>query len=138
MRSKTKRMQRQVTSLNIFLGVEFLLGVLLTSVVGYNHGHPTPLQVMVLMLHIIVGTGIIVAGSLWLFKVRRLPRLRLFAIGGLISVLIAFFSGSYATRVHSAPASVLEATFFIISFIVYGYSSALTTESKSQGSPKSR
>lgn len=135
MRSKTKRMQRQATGLNIFLGIEFLLGVLLTSVIGYDRVHPTAVQVAVLIAHITVGTGILIAGAGWLFIVRRLPRLRMFAIGGFISVLIAFFSGSYATRTHSTPASVLEVVFFIVSFIIYGYSSALTTESRPPAIP---
>lgn len=127
MGKKTKQMQRQVTILNMFLGLEFLLGVLLTSVVGYDHLHPTVMQVTILVMHIIVGTGIVIAGALWLFYVRRQPKLRTFAIGGLLSVVIAFFSGSYATRTHSTVATVLEAVFFIVAFILYGFSSALTT-----------
>lgn len=117
--------------LNTFLVIEFLLGVALTSVVGYDHNHPTALQITVLVTHIIVGTGIVVAASLWLYLARHQPKLRTVAIGGLISVLIAFFSGSYATRTHSTVASVLEAVFFIVAFILYGYSSALTTEPRS-------
>ncbi len=132
MGKKTKRMQRQVNILNTFLVIEFLLGVLLTSVVGYDHNHPTVLQIAILVTHIIVGTGIVIAGSLWLYISRHQPRLRTFAIGGLISALIAFFSGSYATRAHSTVASVLEAVFFIVAFIIYGYSSALTAEPRSK------
>lgn len=128
MSHKTKRMQRQVLALNIFLGIEFLLGVLLTSVVGYDYQHPSSLQTGILVTHIVVGTGIILAGLIWIYIVRKAPKLRTLAIGGLSSVLIAFISGSYATRVHSGAASIIQVVFFIVSFIIYGYSSALLTD----------
>lgn len=130
-------MQRQVLSLNVFLGVEFLLGVLLTSVVGYNYQHPSALQVAILVSHIIVGSGIILAGIVWIYIVRQLPRLRALAMAGLASVLIAFVSGSYATRYHSNIISYMQTTFFIVSFVIYGYSSALLTDPRpSNKSPK--
>jgi predicted permease len=113
---------RQLTGLLVALGVEFVLGIVLTTVLHYDPGKHDSLQMLVLFLHIFVGVGILAGGIVRLVAAVKQQSLRIAAATGLLNTCGAFGSGDVATKAGSGLAVFVMAACFFVAFVAYGYS----------------
>lgn len=124
MKEETKYVltKRQLFGLMNALTVEFILGVLLTTVLAYDPTKPNALQTTILVLHIIVGIGIIIGSIMRLVMAIRWHLLLPQAIIGIIGAFAAFGSGMEAARSGDDIAVLFMALGFIVALLAYGHS----------------
>jgi len=113
---------RQLTGLLVALGVEFVLGIVLTTVLRYDPGKHSTLQMLVLFLHIFVGVGVLAGGIARLVTAFKQQALRIAAATGLLGTCGAFGSGDVAAKAGSSLAVFVMTACFFVAFAAYGYS----------------
>jgi hypothetical protein len=113
---KTKK---QLTELIATLGLQFLLGVALTTVIEYEPQSTSMTQKAVLGAHIFLGVYILVIASLRVARAQRLKRLVPESWLGLVAIIVAFGTGSIAMRSGNAWATLAMAVGFVVAFAAY-------------------
>lgn len=111
---------RQLTALLIALTIEFLLGVMLTTVVSYEPGSKSIAQSVILVLHVVLAAGILI-GSIYrlIISIKHQSQLGS-SLLGFLGILGAIASGLDASRTGSSTATFAMSVFFIIAFVAYG------------------
>ncbi|HSW74927.1 MAG TPA: hypothetical protein VLG16_03585 [Candidatus Saccharimonadales bacterium] len=113
---------RQLTGLLVSLGIEFALGIVLTTILHYDPSKHSALQMLVLFLHIFVGVGILAGGIVRLVTAVKQQSLRIAAATGILSTCGAFGSGDVAAKAGNGLAVFVMAACFFVAFVAYGYS----------------
>lgn len=106
------------------LMLEFVLGVLLTTVVAYDPTNPTTLQTSLLVTHMLVGAGLFVGSLIHVFASHDAHILGFKPLIGFACVLGAFITGGIAAGTGSDVAVLLMALFFGAAVAQYGISYA--------------
>ncbi len=101
------------------LMLEFVLGVLLTTVIAYNPATPTALQTTLLVLHMLVGT-VLFFGAFIHFLNSRGTQGGPTPLVGFLSIIGAFATGGIAAGNGSDVAVLAMALFFGTALIAYG------------------
>lgn len=114
--------ERAVTWIAIMLLAEFVLGVLLTTVVGYNPHKRTGVQTGILIAHALVGIGLVAGSLAHIFTSRKAQLLGVKPILGFVFIVGAFASGGVAASNGSNVAVLFMALFFVAAFVTYGLS----------------
>ncbi len=120
--SQIRTANRQLKGLVIALGIEFILGVILTTLVSYDSSKHSAVQTGFLVAHVVVAIGIIVGAIIQVVMSIKWRTLRAAASIGLLGAVGAFGSGEAAVKNGSNVAVFVMAMCFIVAFICYGYS----------------
>jgi uncharacterized membrane protein HdeD (DUF308 family) len=113
--------KRQLQGLLNALTLEFILGVILTTVVGYDPTKPNAFQTTILVLHIIIAIGIIIGSIMRIAMSIRWHTLLPQAVIGIIGVAVAFGSGMAAANDGNDIAVLLMSLGFITALLAYGH-----------------
>jgi hypothetical protein len=119
---KRLMLKKLVAWLLMSLMLEFVLGVLLTTVVNYDPTKPTGLQTNLLVAHMLVGALLFIGSLIHVFMSRDAHVLGIKPLLGFISILVAFTAGGVAAGTGSDIAVLLMALFFGAAITVYGIS----------------
>lgn len=122
--------ERSLQRLQGMLITEFVLGVILTTVLDYNPEEPNTLQTIVLAAHIFVGVGLIIASIVHLVAARKEKLLGAKPWIGLFLILGANGAGSVAAQSGDDTAVLTMALCFIGALAVYGRSYVLAKTGK--------
>jgi hypothetical protein len=122
--------RRQLIGLLSVLALEFIFGVILTTLINFDPTKQSTVQTVFIVIHIIIGLGITIGALIQLVVSLKNRYLRGASTVGLISVLGAMTTGSIAARDSANTAVFLMALFFLIAFAAYGY--GLVTMDKKQ------
>lgn len=115
--AKTKKQLKELVAV---LTVQFILGVLLTTVIDYNADKATTVQNIVLGTHIFLGVYILVIASIRLTKAYQWKTLIKESWWGLGSVIVAFSAGSVASQNGNTWATLVMALGFVVALLSYG------------------
>lgn len=113
---------RQLRGIMAFLVIEFVLGITLTTLIGYNQNKHSGVQTGFLIAHIVVGIGLLLGAIARLVVSIREKYLVVPSIVGLLSIVAAFVSGIIAANNSSGIAVFFMALFFVVAFVAYGSS----------------
>jgi hypothetical protein len=116
------RVQRAVGRLLVMLLAEFVLGVLLTTVISFDPTKHGVVQTVVLTAHILLGIGLLVGSFAHILTSRRSRLLGANPTLGFLLILGAFASGSVATNNGNNVAVLFMALCFGAAITVYGLS----------------
>ncbi len=121
-KAQIRTANRQLKGLIISLAIEFILGVILTTLVNYDSSKHSAAQTGFLVAHVVVAVGIIVGAIIQTVMSIKWHALRAASSIGLLSSVGAFASGEAAAKNGSDIAVFVMAMCFITAFICYGYS----------------
>lgn len=120
----------QLRILSALLTLQFLLGVILSTLIDYDPKHRTAVQIVFLVLHIVVAVFLSAASVYRLVTAFSWGFLRLHSGIGFISVLTALISGGISAANANKVAVFMMALGFLAAFGAYGYSmSAISRKS---------
>jgi cytochrome b561 len=113
---------RQNIAILVMLIIEFILGVLLTTVVPYHANNVSTAHKILLDVHI--GLGVLLLGAAIVRLVLACKQRKLITLSavGLVALVGAFGSGEASIHGGGNTAVLLMALFFIAALIVYGTS----------------
>jgi hypothetical protein len=114
--------ERAVRWLIIMLMTEFVLGVLLTTVINYSPHSHSRLQLLVLILHIVLGVGLTIGSFAHILTSRSSHLLGIKPLIGFLCIVGALISGSIAAKTGTAAAVLIMALLFAVAIINYGVS----------------
>ena len=109
---------------------EFVLGVLLTTVIAYDPSSPNGFQTTILVLHMIVGAVLFFGGFIHLLNSRG-THIGPTPVIGFSSIVGAFVTGGIAAGNGSDIAVLLMALFFSAAIVAYGINYATSMTKKS-------
>ncbi len=121
---------RAIKWLLVMLLVEFVLGTLLTTVINYTPDKHSTLQVIVLVVHIVVGIGLLIGSFAHIITSRSAHLLGPKPIVGFSCIVGAFAAGSIAASNGNSLAVLLMALFFAAALVTYGFSLLVVTAHK--------
>lgn len=119
---KYRIVERAVTWLLIMLIAEFVLGTLLTTVIGYNPHKHSAVQTTILVAHIALGVGLMFGSFAHILTSRSSHLLGVKPVIGFLSIAGAFSSGVVAAKNGNNSAVLLMALFFGVGIVTYGLS----------------
>jgi len=102
--------------------LEFVLGVVLTTVIAYDPTNPTTLQTSLLVAHMLVGAALFFGSLVHVFTSRDAHILGPRPLIGFVCILGAFIAGGIAAGTGSDVAVLLMALFFGGAISLYGTS----------------
>lgn len=102
--------------------VEFILGVLLTTVINYQPHKHSVLQTTVLVAHIVVGLALIVASIAHAITSRSSHLLGLKPLKGVVFIVAAFIAGGLSADSGNSWAILIMALCFGAAITNYGLS----------------
>lgn len=117
--NKTKKQLRELVAT---LTLEFVLGVILTTVVDFDPSKTSTVQTIILVSHILLGVYILVIAVLRLAKAYKLSALIVESWVGLISIIVALSSGGMAAQNGDSVATMIMAFSFVVALLAYGKS----------------
>lgn len=117
-----RTIERTLKWIIILLLVEFILGVLLTTVINFQPHKYSALQTIVLALHIIIGIALIAGSIAHVITTRSSNLLGLKPIKGVIFTLTAFIAGGISTDSGNSWAVLIMALGFGAAITNYGLS----------------
>lgn len=121
--------ERQVRGLTVLLSVQFILGIILTTLINYDPHKSSAAQTTFLVLHIIVAAGLFAGSVFRLITSIRWDYLQIHSFVGLLAIVGALISGGIAAANGSGVAVFLMALGIMVAFGAYGNSaSALTRQ----------
>lgn len=113
---------RSLRGLISALFLEFILGVLLTTVISYDPNKHSATQTTVLVAHVVVAVGLLVGSIAHIFVARNLHVLGPKPTIGFLCIVGAFISGGAAVPHGNSLAVMCMAFFFGAAIINYGLS----------------
>lgn len=119
---KYQVVERAVKWLIIMLLAEFVLGTLLTTVIGFTPDKHSAMQNTVLIAHIILGVVLIVGSLAHIFTSRSSHLLGIKPFLGFLFIIGAFASGSEAAKNGNNVAVLIMALCFGAAIVTYGLS----------------
>jgi hypothetical protein len=114
--------ERALRWIIILLLVEFILGVLLTTVINFQPHKHSNLQTTVLVFHIAIGIALIGGSIAHAITSRKSRLLGLKPIKGIIFILTAFIAGGISTDNGNSWAVLIMALGFGAAITNYGLS----------------
>jgi cytochrome c biogenesis protein CcdA len=115
-------MERALKWIIVLLLVEFILGVLLTTVIDFQPHKHSALQTIVLISHIIIGIALIAGSIAHAITSRKSHLLGLKPLKGIIFILTAFIAGGISVDNGNSWAVLVMALGFGAAITNYGLS----------------
>ena len=119
---KYHMIERALRWLLIMLLVEFILGVLLTTVMNYEPNKHSVLQTTVLVIHILIGIALLVGSIAHVFTSRSSKLLGMNPVKGVIFIMAAFIAGGISADSGNSWAVLVMALCFGAAITNYGLS----------------
>ena len=120
--SKYPAIERAVSWLLIMLLAEFVLGTILTTVIAYDPTNPSVVQTGFLIVHILIGVGLLFGSFAHILTSRSSHLLGPKPIIGFACIVGAFASGSAAAQDGSNIAVLVMTLLFGVAIVTYGLS----------------
>ena len=117
--------QKQVQAMMGLLSLQFILGVLLTTIIDYNPHKQTALQVIFLVLHIIVAAALFALSLVRVITGYKWHIARTQALIGFIAIITALISGGIAAANGNSVAVFLMAIGILVAFSSTGQSTGV-------------
>jgi len=116
--------ERQVQGMLGGLSAQFVLGLALATVAGYDadtHTGNHAVYQIVLTLHSLLAIGLLV-GSILLVRavIKQTPKLMGLAVTGLVAIIVSFVAGLARLSVDAEWLTFIMGTGFIVAISVYG------------------
>lgn len=122
--------QKMVFMLLGTLIIEFIVGVLLTTVIAYDPSTQNWFQTTILVIHMIIGAVLFFGSFIHLLNSRK-THAGPTPLIGFISIIGAFITGGIAAGNGSDVAVLLMALFFAAAIVAYGINYATLLNKKS-------
>jgi len=114
--------QKQLQGIFGMLSLQFILGVVLTTLIDYNPDKPSAVQVVFLVLHIIVAVGLLVSAVVRLVSSIKWGYQQTISAVGFLAIIDAMVAGIVAAANGDDVAVFMMALGFIVAFSAYGNS----------------
>lgn len=120
--TKYPMVERAVRWIVIMLLAEFVIGTILTTVVGYEPHKQSGVQIGFLAAHVVVGIGLLVGSFVHMLTSRRAHLLGPKPLIGFLCIVGAFAAGGASVDSGSNTATLTMALFFAAALVTYGLS----------------
>lgn len=115
-------MERALKWIIIMLLAEFILGVLLSTVINFEPHKHSAVQDAVLALHVIIGIGLVIGSVAHAITSRKSHFLGLKPVKGIVFIAAAFIAGGISTDNGNSWAALIMALSFGAAITNYGLS----------------
>jgi len=114
--------ERQLKAITALLSLQFILGVVLATLIDYDPHKPTAAQTTFLVLHIIGAVALLAAAVVRIIYSIKMGSLLAHSTAGLASVIGLMIAGGIAAGTGNDVAVFIMSLGFIFAFGAYGYS----------------
>jgi hypothetical protein len=126
-----KKINKLATMIFIMLGMQYILGMVTALFRSDDLGQQTLLGSTALILHSILGLGIVIHTIMCYFQLIKSGNPKLLKVGniGNLSTIISLLAGGATVSLHETAgeiASLLMALSFLVAFACYGYIAIVT------------
>lgn len=121
--AKTKK---QLGELVAVLTLQFILGVLLTTVIEFEPDANSLSQKIILIAHMFLGGYLLVIAAIRIIRSYQWRLLIVESWVGLLAIIVAFGAGSISAQNGNEWATLIMSLGFVVAFLAYGRSLLVT------------